>query len=484
MTLRTSLLASLLLTLSACGGADETTPTPPAPETLGASIGDETGGRKPDDVAPTEPSGGAGSASRPPTMAPGATSWVPLPFRGINLAGGDGGSLTTLPGTSGTNYQFPGSADVDYFLGLGMNTFRVVFKWERMQPTLNGDLAASYLANMDALVTDATAKGAYVILEPHNFARYQGKLVGSPEVPNAAFADLWSRLATKYAANDKIFLNLVNEPHDMPTEQWVSAANDAIAAIRKAGAKNLIMVPGNAWTAASSWSSSKYGTANAVAMLDVKDPIDNIVYEVHQYLDGDESGGSSTCVSTNIGRARLKPFVDWLRLHKKRGFLGETAAGDNPTCHAAMEDMLRYIGESSDVLLGWLWWADGPWFRSYQFSLFPKNNVEQPWVKRLSPHLSALTARTTVTSKTTSSYCADVEVFDWRGTKSLDWTSAAVDLKTGTSTSVAGGTLSAQTGLATMTPDAIAAKVPLHGGSKVSICGTGDSVEVLSASAK
>jgi aryl-phospho-beta-D-glucosidase BglC (GH1 family) len=323
-----------------------------------------------------------------------------------------------------------------------------------------------------------------VILEPHNFARYQNELVGSANVPNAAFADLWSRLATKYAGSEKVFFNLVNEPHDMPTEQWVTAANEAIAAIRKAGAKNLVMVPGNGWTAASSWSKSGYGTANALAMLDVKDPIDNLVYEVHQYLDADESGGSSTCVSTSIGRARLQPFVDWLRLHKKRGFLGETAAGDNPTCQAAMEDMLRYIGESSDVLLGWLWWADGPWFRNYQFSLFPKSGVEQAWVKRLTPHLDALTARSTVTSTTASGYCANVEVYDWRGTKPLEWTSAAIDLKTSTSTTATGGTLSATSGLATVTPDAFAAKVPLHGGTNVSICGTGAPLTVLSATAK
>ena len=81
--------------------------------------------------------------------------------------------------------------------------------------------------------------------------------------------------------------NLVNEPHTMPTEQWVGAANAAIAAIRVAGASNVIHVPGNAWTGAHGWNSSYYGTPNAKAMLDIVDPIDNLFFEAHQYLDSD-----------------------------------------------------------------------------------------------------------------------------------------------------------------------------------------------------
>lgn len=103
---------------------------------------------------------------------------------------------------------------------------------------------------------------------------------------------------------------------------------------------------------------------------------------------------------------------------------------------------------------------------------------------RLAPHLAPLTARTTVTTKTATSYCADVEVADWRGDKSLEWASATIDLKTSTATTVTGGTLSAQTGVVTVTPAPATAKVPLKGNSKVSPCGTGDVFDVVSASAK
>ena len=63
--------------------------------------------------------------------------------------------------------------------------------------------------------------------------------------------------------------------------------NGAIAAIRKAGASNLILVPGNGWTGASSWTQNWYGTTNATAMLNIKDPGNNFAFEAHQYLDAD-----------------------------------------------------------------------------------------------------------------------------------------------------------------------------------------------------
>ena len=38
-----------------------------------------------------------------------------------------------LPGTYNTNYTYPTGAEVDYFMSKGMNTFRIPFRWERLQ---------------------------------------------------------------------------------------------------------------------------------------------------------------------------------------------------------------------------------------------------------------------------------------------------------------------------------------------------------------
>ncbi len=299
-----------------------------------------------------------------------------LKYTGVNLSGAEFGQ--TVPGTYNTDYTYPNQAEVDYFQSRGMNIVRLPFRWERMQRATNGAFNSAEFNRMNSFVNATTAKGMYVILDPHNFARYETagveEVIGG-NISNASFADLWSRLGFAYRTNDHVFFNLMNEPNNMPTEQWLAAANAAIAAIRRAGATNLILVPGNAWTGAWTWSDNWYGTPNAQVMLGVIDPADNYAYDVHQYLDADGSGTASTIVSATIGAERVAGFTQWLKSHQRRGFLGEFAV-PNATIGAgigdeAIRNLLTHLNANSDVWLGWTWWSAGPWWGNYQFSLEP-----------------------------------------------------------------------------------------------------------------
>lgn len=343
-----------------------------------------------EEAVPGEPSGATADeddepgtpAATPPAAAPTGSR-----FHGVNLNGADFAS-SALPGVEGRDYGWPTHAEVDYFTAKGVNTFRVGFLWERLQPKAYGELNAGYAAKLDDLVAYATSRGANVVLNPQNFARYYGSLVGSSSVPNAAFADFWKRVSARYSPNGRVMFNLVNEPNGLPTEQWVGAANAAIAAIRGTGAKNLIHVPGNAWTGAHSWNESWYGTPNAKAMLGIKDPGNNFVYEVHQYLDSSSGGTTGTCVSATIGSERLQGFVAWLRANGKKGFVGEFAGGNNALCNAAVTDMLTTMEAASDVLEGWLWWGAGPrWSPGYPFAIDPQNGKDAPQLALLMPYL-------------------------------------------------------------------------------------------------
>ena len=329
----------------------------------------------------------------PPFDAPSDAAAKKLPYRGVNLSGAEFGAQN-LPGTFGTDYIYPdptyatGYTSADYFLGKHMTTFRLPFLWERLQRTLNSAFDATELARLDTTVGDLTGKGAFVILDPQNFARYNGNLIGSTQVPDSAFADFWSRLATHFQSNDHVIFGLMNEPHDMPTEQWRDAANAALAAIRTAGATNLVTVPGNAYTGAWSWSDNFYGTPNAQVMLTITDPGNHMAFEVHQYLDADYSGTSSTCQSSTIGADSLAGFTQWLRTNGKRGLLGEHGGGNNATCLAAIDGMLTHIDQNSDVWLGWMWWSAGPWWPTDYFLLLePQNGSDAPQMATLSLHL-------------------------------------------------------------------------------------------------
>lgn len=309
-----------------------------------------------------------------------------LQWRGVSLAGAEFGE-TRLPGTYNADYVYPSASSAAYFKGKGMNVSRLPFRWERLQPSLNQPFDSAEWSRLRGFVDQVTATGMTVILDPHNYARYRDNLVGSSAVPNTAFADLWSRLATAFRQNPKVVFGLMNEPHDMPTEQWLAAANAAIAAIRATGATNVVTVPGNGWTGAHSWLRNFYGTPNGDVMRGVVDPGNNLVFEVHQYLDDDSSGRSATCTSTTIGAERLAEMTAWLRSNGRRAVLGELGAASNDTCNRAVTGTLEYLKGNADVWSGWVWWAAGPWWGDYMYSIEPANNADKPQMNVLQPYL-------------------------------------------------------------------------------------------------
>ena len=316
--------------------------------------------------------------------------YAQIEYTGVNLCGPEFGE-SNIPGIYGTDYIYPTSVEIDYYISKGMNTFRLPFRWERLQQSQFSPLDATELSRIDTFISYATTQGAFVIIEPHNFQRYysdptnfqsseQG-LIGT-EVPDTAFADLWGKLANHYKENSRVIFNLMNEPNTMSTEDLVRSENAAIAAIRNAGADNLILVPGNQWTGAWAWSETWYNGANAEYMLDIIDPQENFAFEVHQYLDDDYSGGSSGIINNDpmIGVKCLTNFTDWLKTHNLMGFLGEFAVANSTIGNAAdevgdevIDNMLNYLKENADVWIGWTWWAAGPWWGEYQFTLEPLN---------------------------------------------------------------------------------------------------------------
>jgi endoglucanase len=308
----------------------------------------------------------------------------PIPFKGVNLAGAEFGG--NLPGIHGTDYIYPTADEVDYFMGKGMTVFRLPFRWERLQHALLAAFDAAELARMDTFVNNATGRGAYVLLDPHNYARYYGSVIGTSPVPASAFANFWFRLASHYHNNRRVIFGLMNEPNNISTELWVSDANAAIQAIRLTGATNLILVPGNGWSGAGGWGDNWYGTPNAVAMLGITDPGNNYAYEVHQYMDSDGSG-TNDCVSATTGSERMANFTDWLRLNHRRAFLGEFGGSSSATCLAALDDILNHLQQNSDLYLGWTYWAAGPWWGDYFMSIEPVDGVDRPQMGPLSKHL-------------------------------------------------------------------------------------------------
>jgi endoglucanase len=174
-----------------------------------------------------------------------------------------------------------------------------------------------------------------------------------------------------------------NEYHDMDQDLVLNLNQAAIDGIRAAGATTqYIFVEGNSWTGAWTWVDINDN------MKALTDPQDKIVYEMHQYLDTDGSGTSEACVSTTIGEERVTAATEWLRENGKIGIIGEFAGGDNDQCRTAVKGMLDYLESNSDVWLGALWWAAGPWWGTYLYNFEPPSGVAyQGYLETLQAYL-------------------------------------------------------------------------------------------------
>ena len=305
-------------------------------------------------------------------------------LKGVNLAGADFGEGR---GVYGKDYTYPSVETIGYFAGKGFNAVRLPFKWERLQPRLNRGFDKAERTRLAETVKALRRAGMTVILDPHNYAYYDKKQLGAEGgVPDSAFADFWRRLAEEYKGDAGVQFGLMNEPHDVPAAQWLASAKAAIAAIRKAGAKNLVLVPGTLWSGAHSWEEEREGGSNAAVMLGIVDPANNYVYEVHQYLDADFSGTAKTCERADDAVKALERFTDWLKRNGQRGFLGEFGGSADPACLDGLARMTALVGRENTVWTGWTYWAAGDWWPADE----PLNI--QPTADGDRPQLAALVA--------------------------------------------------------------------------------------------
>lgn len=206
------------------------------------------------------------------------------------------------------------------------------------------------------------------MLDPHNFGRYYNDIITDV----SGFGSWWSTVAKRFADNELVIFDTNNEYHDMENSLVKNLNQAAIDAIRDAGATSqYIFVEGNSWSGAWTWVSS----GNGDSLKDLTDPQDKIIYEMHQYLDSDGSGTSEACVSSTIGEERLKEATAWLKANNKKGILGETAGGANSQCKEAVNGELQHLLDNSDVWTGWLWWAAGPWWGDYMYSIEPTSGT-------------------------------------------------------------------------------------------------------------
>ena len=208
-----------------------------------------------------------------------------------------------------------------------------------------------------------------------------GSVIGNSSDSKAAttaqFGAFWGELARRFVDNPKVIFGLMNEvcipfwtsdgrarrevianieqPHDMPTSLVLANDQAAIDAIRNAGAKQLIIAPGNSWTGGHSWMEGS--DPSGATMYKIKDPLNNTAFDIHEYLDTDYSGSHQECV--NLASTKLAPVTAWLKKYGFKAMITEFGASPLASCNTYVTDILNYMA-TNDVYIGWTAWAAGP----------------------------------------------------------------------------------------------------------------------------
>ena len=260
-------------------------------------------------------------------------------IRGVNLAGaefsdrGPNGSLDlSVPGAG---YYYPDDQGTFTFLkSRGVDLVRFPIRWERWQRTLKGALDNSELAMMDAMMTLAQNAGVKVLIDMHNYGRYDTTPTGANTngVLNlgqntnngtgsmiSAFADFWTKVAQRYKDHPALWgYGLCNEPYglDGGVNTWQEASRQVTEAIRLVDQNHIIAVGGYFYSTVPGWLEQNGPTAWLTETIPAgqtgagqprnTDPL--IRFEGHHYWDINFNGGFEDIYDTELQNAQNQGF--------------------------------------------------------------------------------------------------------------------------------------------------------------------------------
>ncbi|KAK4541904.1 hypothetical protein LTR36_007268 [Oleoguttula mirabilis] len=315
------------------------------------------------------------------TLLFAASAAAKIYYAGVAESGGEFGVYsadavngTGLPGRFGVDYAFLNASTLDIWVDQNkINTFRVAFLLERMCPLaygLGARFNETYFGYYNDAIEAITNKGAYAILDPHNYMRYNdpsqqpatGSVIGNTTDPAAAttaqFQKFWQELAGRYKKNPNVIFGIMNEPHDMPTSLVLQNDQAAITGIRASGAKQLIIAPGNGYTGGHVWNTTSQGDApSADYLYKLHDPINNTAIDIHEYLDYDFSGTHSVCNQSFA--SNMYGVTEWLRTYQLKAMVTEFGGDNNTMCDQYLTQAVEYMAANPEYI-GWTAWAAGP----------------------------------------------------------------------------------------------------------------------------
>ncbi|KAI1483824.1 glycoside hydrolase family 5 protein [Daldinia eschscholtzii] len=305
-------------------------------------------------------------------LAAARVALAKVQFLGVSIAGGEFGCKDdgSCPIDS-AKLPDDGVTQMWHFVGDdAINILRMPVSWQFLvDDNLGGKLDSNNFDDYDRLMQACLATGAYCMIDIHNYGRWNGKIIGQGGPTDEQFVNLWQQLATKYSDEEKVIFELMNEPHDVDVDTWAETCQKVVTAIRKAGAtKQMILLPASNFDGVATLTKDN----GAEQLLDITNPDgskDNLLLDIHAYLDKDASGTNKQCTTDNTDA--FKDLAKYLRIRGRKGLVSQTGASQDSSCLKMFCEQNKLINDNSDVFVGIVGWGAGSFETSDILSLTP-----------------------------------------------------------------------------------------------------------------
>lgn len=239
------------------------------------------------------PATGTGTALE--ILAPGALKKDGMGTLGFNDGQSGGGDILRK---DKMDYGWSDETSIKQLAADGVTRVRISLSWERIQPTLFGDIDAKYGSELLATLKLYAKYGIKVsICQAHNYGGYSftnskgnREQLGTSRVPQGCLADLSGKLvaflAADAAARAAVYeIEFMNEPISLSSPSVIFTEYQlCINAVRKLDQQLWLGVD------AYPWATTRNFTANSLPLFDLVDPAKRVRIHTHCYFDLDNGG--------------------------------------------------------------------------------------------------------------------------------------------------------------------------------------------------
>ena len=251
----------------------------------------------------------------------------------------------------------------------GFQSVRLPIRWD----THAGDrppftIDPAYFKRVDWAIEQGLSRGLVVVINVH----HDGSVNADPEAHLPRIEAYWRQIARRYKARpDRLFFELLNEPHDKLTdERWQAGFPSLLAAVRESNPRRIVIVGPASWNAIDHLDKLHLPSSDRMLIATVHDY--NPFHFTHQgahWVEGAAAWKGTTWENTPEQRAAIRRDLDhvsaWSKEHRRPIYLGEFGAFGAADMASRVRWTAAMTREAETRGISWSYWEFASGFGAY-----------------------------------------------------------------------------------------------------------------------